>query len=125
MYKRIDDRYIKPWMLRENHSIKDPKIIETYENLTERDVLEFRKRNPTQFAELAGSRTFTELNKLNGGESSAKASATNLTSAATEIPEVDPQNMAYKQTQEDLDETKIHHMLSENLFMPGHFKVKS
>merc|ERR1719232_538862 len=31
MYKRLDDRYIKPWMLRENHSIKDPKIIETYQ----------------------------------------------------------------------------------------------
>ena len=38
MYKRLDDKYIKPCLLRENH-VRDPKIIETYENLTERDAL--------------------------------------------------------------------------------------
>ena len=66
MYKRLDDKYIKPCLLRENH-FKDPKIIETYENLTERDALEFMKRNPTQFAELAGTKTMAELNAMVNG----------------------------------------------------------
>lgn len=51
MYKRIDQKYIKPCILRENY-FRDPKIIETYENLTNKDALEFMKRNPTQFAGL-------------------------------------------------------------------------
>ena len=63
MYKRLDDKYIKPCLLRENH-FKDPKIIETYENLTERDALEFMKRNPAHFSELAGSKTMADLNAL-------------------------------------------------------------
>ena len=54
MYKRIDQKYIKPCLLRENH-FKDPKIIETFENLTNKDALEFMKRNPTQFVELGKS----------------------------------------------------------------------
>lgn len=33
MYKYFDTKYIKPCLLRENH-YKDPKIIETFENLT-------------------------------------------------------------------------------------------
>ena len=45
MYKRLDDKYIKPCLLRENH-VRDPKIIETYENLTERDALGKKERSP-------------------------------------------------------------------------------
>ena len=63
MYKRLDDKYIKPCLLRDNQ-YKDPKIIETYENLAEREALEFMKKNPTQFAELAGSKTMAELNAM-------------------------------------------------------------
>lgn len=33
MYKYFDTKYIKPCLLRENQ-YRDPKIIETYENLT-------------------------------------------------------------------------------------------
>ena len=54
MYKRIDQKYIKPCLLRENH-FRDPKIIETYENLTNKDAIEFMKRNPTQFAGIGKS----------------------------------------------------------------------
>ena len=49
MYKHFDTKFIKPCLLRENQ-YKDPKIIETFENLTNRDAVEFMKRNPTQFA---------------------------------------------------------------------------
>lgn len=54
MYKRMDQKYIKPCLLRENH-FRDPKIIETYENLTNKDAIEFMKRNPTQFTGLGKS----------------------------------------------------------------------
>ena len=115
MYKRLDDKYIKPCLLRENH-FKDPKIIETYENLTERDALEFMKRNPTQFAELAGSKTMAELNDITSEKDNTSDSSpfdTRFSHA-----NIDPKELHYSQTQKDMDETRIKHMLSENLFMP-------
>lgn len=112
MYKRLDDKYIKPCLLRENH-FKDPKIIETFENLNERDALEFVKRNPTQFAELAGSKTIAELSEMADITGNEAHNGNNFTHA-----NVDPKEIHYNQTPKDLDETRIHHMLSENLFMP-------
>ena len=80
MYKHIDAKYIKPCLLREN-KFKDPKIIETFETLTNRDALEFVKRNPTQFSGLGGSKTMAELAVM--GSSSAnimnKSGSTMLT----------------------------------------------
>ena len=60
MYKYLDTKYIKPCLLRDNQ-YRDPKIIETFENLTNKDAVEFMKRNPTQFAGL----------KTGGGENGA------------------------------------------------------
>lgn len=110
IYKRLDDKYIKPCLLREIRS-KDPKIIETFENLNERDALEFVKRNPTQFAELAGSKTMAELSEMAGSNGTGNGNNYNHANP-------DPKEIHYNQTQKDLDETRIHHMLSENLFMP-------
>ena len=115
MYKRLDDKYIKPCLLRENH-FKDPKIIETYENLTERDALEFMKRNPTQFAELAGSKTMVELNEL--AKTKDDSNETSNIHDTFNHANRDPKEVHYNQSQKDMDETRIKHMLSENLFMP-------
>ena len=51
MYKHIDNKYIKPCLLRENH-VKDPKIIETYHHITNQEVEEMMKNNPQSFSEL-------------------------------------------------------------------------
>ena len=117
MYKRLDDKYIKPCLLRENH-FKDPKIIETYENLTERDALEFMKRNPTQFAELAGSKTMVELNEFANTTTKKDSNANSPIIDTLNHANLDPKEVHYNQSQKDMDETRIHHMLSENLFMP-------
>jgi len=117
MYKRLDDKYIKPCLLRENH-FKDPKIIETYENLTERDALEFMKRNPTQFAELAGSKTMVELNELSKEKTKEVVNVSSPVHKPFNHANRDPKEIHYSQSQKDMDETRIKHMLSENLFMP-------
>ena len=67
MYKYFDTKYIKPCLLRENH-YKDPKIIETFENLTNRDAVEFMKRNPTQFA---GLKSMAEMAGMSASPSTA------------------------------------------------------
>jgi len=117
MYKRLDDKYIKPCLLRENH-FKDPKIIETYENLTERDALEFMKRNPTQFAEMAGSKTMLELNELSKTKQDNNTKSPTVHADTFNHANRDPKEVHYSQSRKDMDETRIHHMLSENLFMP-------
>lgn len=105
MYKRLDDKYIKPCLLRENQ-FKDPKIIETYTKLKQGDIEEMMRKNPTEFAALAGSKTVAEqLGEMSNG-------------SHTQQVTIDPKELHYSQTQKDLDETKIHHMLSENLFLP-------
>merc|ERR1712156_91099 len=92
------------------------KIIETYENLTERDALEFMKRNPTQFAELAGSKTMVELNEL--AKTKDDSNETSNIHDTFNHANRDPKEVHYNQSQKDMDETRIKHMLSENLFMP-------
>jgi len=67
MYKYFDTKYIKPCLLRENH-YKDPKIIETFENLTNKDAVEFMKRNPTQFA---GLKSMSEMSDMTASNSTA------------------------------------------------------
>ena len=126
MYKRIDDRYIKPWMLRENHSIKDPKIIETYQHLTETEALKLIKEDPSQFAKLASSKTFTELStlNLNGSTSELNGSTSEDQVRRASVIQEDPHKAEYRQTQEDMDENNIHHVLSENMFTAGK-KVKN
>lgn len=70
MYKHIDTKYIKPCLLRENH-YRDPKIIETFENITNKEAVEFMKRNPTQFA---GLNSMVNLSQAGGLISSSSSS---------------------------------------------------
>ena len=78
MYKRFDQKYIKPCLLRENH-FRDPKIIETYENLTNKDAIEFMKRNPTQFAGIGKNmQDVAELQTANNSMLKAWQNSANL-----------------------------------------------
>ena len=50
-YKYFDNKYIKPCLLRENH-VKDPKIIETYQNITTNEIEEMMRRNPQSISDM-------------------------------------------------------------------------
>ena len=50
-YKYFDNKYIKPCLLRENH-VKDPKIIETYQNITTNEIEEMMRRNPQSITDM-------------------------------------------------------------------------
>ena len=109
MYKYLDTKYIKPCLLRDNQ-YRDPKIIETFENLTNKDAVEFMKRNPTSFAGGAGGEGGWRMPSMPGmaGNSNMLAAADNL----------DMKEMAYKPSVKDQTETRVRHMLTENMFMP-------
>ena len=50
MYRNFDNKFIKPWLLREP-PVKDAKIVETFQKRIEDDAIQFMKKNPTQFTQ--------------------------------------------------------------------------
>jgi sodium/hydrogen exchanger-like protein 3 len=108
MYKHIDNKYIKPCLLRENH-VKDPKIIETYHHITNQEVEQMMKNNPQSISEL----------KINLKES--KSISTIFNSSQTNVAHVenlDMKEINFNQSRKDLTEAKIHHMLTEVMAKP-------
>ena len=68
------------------------------------------KRNPTQFVE-----SMSEI-KGNGGHIIPNKIDEHFDEG--DVVGGDQENNNYHQSQRDLDDSNIHHMLSENLFMP-------
>ena len=58
-FKQIDNRYIRPCLIRE-HKAHEPKILETYSKLAMKDAMDHMRRNASNF-----------LAPVNGSESMA------------------------------------------------------
>ena len=54
MYRNFDDKYIKPWILRDP-ALKDPKIIETFQRRIQDDAMTFMNKNPTEITKFPSS----------------------------------------------------------------------
>lgn len=98
MYRQIDIKYIKPCLLREN-KIRDPKIIETYEAITNNEMEEFMKRNPSNF----------HL------KSDSSKSVSQLFHNQSDMENVDLKELHFNQSKKDLTDAKIHHLLTETM----------
>ena len=46
-YKRIDEKYVKPLLVRDPHRHRDPKIAETFQNLVSQSYDEMFQSNPS------------------------------------------------------------------------------
>jgi len=108
MYKHIDNRYIKPCLLRENH-VKDPKIIETYQTITNNEVEEYMKNNPA---------SVIDLQKKNDLKESKSVSHLFTTLPTAHVENLDMKEINFAQSRKDLTEAKIHHLLSEEMAKP-------
>lgn len=109
MYKHIDNKYIKPCLLRENH-VKDPKIIETYQTITNNEVEEYMKRNPKSISDLKSK---DELK-----ESKSISTIFNTSQTVAHVENLDMKEINFNQSKKDLTEAKIHHLLSEEMAKP-------
>lgn len=132
VYKSIDDKFIKPIVLRENR-YKDPKIVETLDHLTELDAVDFLKKNPNQFKGLVGNKTMLDLTKMAGhedhdkepeedmnhvsfgGETRLSISDMSRVESLPKIRNVDLNELTYNPSTADLTEIKMHHLLADNL----------
>jgi len=100
MYRQLDIKYIKPCLLREN-KVRDPKIIETYETITNNEMVEYIKKNPSNF-------------HIKGELGSTK-SVSQLFQNSVDMENVDLKEIHFNQTKKDITEAKIHHLLTETM----------
>jgi len=108
MYKHFDNKYIKPCLLRENH-VKDPKIIETYHNITTQEIEEIMRRNPQSLTEMKGN-----LKESKSISTIFNSSQSNLAN----VENLDMKEINFNTSKKDLTEAKIHHMLTEVMAKP-------
>merc|ERR1719288_657678 len=108
MYKHIDNKYIKPCLLRENN-VKDPKIIETYHNITTQEIEEVMRRNPQSLSDM----------KTNLKESKSISTIFNSSQSTLQnVENLDMKEINFNTSKKDLAEAKIHHMLTEVMAKP-------
>ena len=101
MYRNFDEKYIKPWILRDPMA-KDPKIIETFQKRIQDDALRFIKRNPSEFTQ------FEESLKVHDGATKTLPSE----EVAINV------GVKSRQSSKDYTESEIHNILSENMVHP-------
>jgi len=107
-YKYFDNKYIKPCLLRENH-VKDPKIIETYQNITTQEIEEMMRRNPQSISDM----------KTNLKESKSISTIFNSSQSTLQnVENLDMKEINFNTSKKDLAEAKIHHMLTEVMAKP-------
>lgn len=107
-YKYFDNKYIKPCLLRENH-VKDPKIIETYQNITTNEIEEMMRRNPQSITDM----------KTNLKESKSISTIFNSSQSTLQnVENLDMKEINFNTSKKDLAEAKIHHMLTEVMAKP-------
>ncbi|KAI5695148.1 hypothetical protein M8J75_011778 [Diaphorina citri] len=118
-FKRFDNRFIRPYLLRDHQQGAEPKILETYSKLAMKDAMEFMRRNASTIG--GGSITGTDsmsaiFRNYTTGHLNGSSSLTQLDNTSTW--NIDLQELDYNPSKKDLTDAKIHHLLSEELCMP-------
>ncbi|KAI5716221.1 hypothetical protein M8J76_002988 [Diaphorina citri] len=115
-FKRFDNRFIRPYLLRDHQQGAEPKILETYSKLAMKDAMEFMRRNASTIG--GGSITGTDSMSAifrNYTTGHLNGSLTQLDNTSTW--NIDLQELDYNPSKKDLTDAKIHHLLSEELCM--------
>ncbi|XP_064466459.1 sodium/hydrogen exchanger 3-like [Ornithodoros turicata] len=135
-FKYYNNRFLRPMLLKD-HSIREPKIIETYSKLNLADVMNFMKTNnslvPAMTSEHGVSlaslfRTYTQTN-LNKSESTTEDSPIfkgGGLGADLEIPldrsstvlNFDMNELHYSPSSKDHADAQLHHILADSMFKP-------
>lgn len=113
-FKQIDNRYIRPCLIRE-HKAHEPKILETYSKLTMKDAIDYMRRNTSVLANGSGSDSLAVLFR--------NYTANNMNSSASIAHmdqgwNLDIGELEYSPSARDLSDAKVHHLLSEELWKP-------
>lgn len=61
-FKRFDNRFIRPYLLR-NHQGAEPKILETYSKLAMKDAMEYMRRNASTIGNISGTESMSAIFK--------------------------------------------------------------
>ncbi|XP_067624019.1 uncharacterized protein Nhe2 isoform X17 [Eurosta solidaginis] len=123
-FKRFDNRFIRPLVIRDLKQGAEPKIIETYSKLTMRDAMEVMRRNPSTIGQITTTESMSALfrnytSNCIGGRWAPPTiyttcpSLTNLDNSCSR--NLDMHELDYNPSKKDLTDAKIHHLLAEEL----------
>ncbi|XP_066991371.2 sodium/hydrogen exchanger 3 isoform X2 [Anabrus simplex] len=119
-FKRFDNRFIRPLLLRDHQGGAEPKILETYSKLAMKDAMEYMRRNASTIGNISGTESMSAIfrNYTAGnmnGNLSGQLNGSQLDSSTWNI---DMQELEYNPSKKDLTDAKIHHLLDEELCKP-------
>ncbi|XP_067624008.1 uncharacterized protein Nhe2 isoform X6 [Eurosta solidaginis] len=113
-FKRFDNRFIRPLVIRDLKQGAEPKIIETYSKLTMRDAMEVMRRNPSTIGQITTTESMSALfRNYTSNCIGGSPSLTNLDNSCSR--NLDMHELDYNPSKKDLTDAKIHHLLAEEL----------
>lgn len=130
-FKYYNNRFLRPMLLKD-HSIREPKIIETYSKLNLADAMNLLKNNNSMVPVMNGEnglslaslfRSYTQTNLSKG----AAASASGDTLRELDLPvdrtatvlNFDMNELQYSPSNKDYADAQLHHILSDSMFKPS------
>lgn len=130
-FKYYNNRFLRPMLLKD-HSIREPKIIETYSKLNLADAMNLLKNNNSLVPVMNGEnglslaslfRSYTQTNLSKG----AAASASGDTLRELDLPvdrtatvlNFDMNELQYSPSNKDYADAQLHHILSDSMFKPS------
>lgn len=133
-FKYYNNRFLRPMLLKD-HSIREPKIIETYSKLNLADAMNLLKNNNSLVPVMNGEhgvslaslfRSYTQTNLSKGAASASGDTLRELdlpVDRSATVLNFDMNELQYSPSSKDYADAQLHHILSDSMFKPSR-KVK-
>ncbi|XP_012229515.1 sodium/hydrogen exchanger 3 isoform X2 [Linepithema humile] len=115
-FKRFDNKFIRPYLVRNHCGGAEPKILETYSKLAMKDALDYIRRNASTIGNISGTESMSAIfrNYSNTGQFNGSPSCSQFETGWN----IDLQELEYNPSKKDLTDARIHHLLAEELCKP-------
>lgn len=133
-FKYYNNHFLRPMLLKD-HSIREPKIIETYSKLNLADAMNLLKNNNSLVPVMNGEngvslaslfRSYTQTNLSKGAASASGDTLRELdlpVDRSATVLNFDMNELQYSPSSKDYADAQLHHILSDSMFKPSR-KVK-
>ncbi|XP_042143207.1 sodium/hydrogen exchanger 3 [Ixodes scapularis] len=128
-FKYYNNRFLRPMLLKD-HSIREPKIIETYSKLNLADAMSLMKNNNSlvpvmtnenglSLASLFRTYTQTNLSKSNTAAEPTLGELDLPLDRTATVLNFDMNELQYSPSNKDYADAQLHHILSDSMFKPS------
>lgn len=128
-FKYYNNRFLRPMLLKD-HSVREPKIIETYSKLNLADAMSLMKNNNSlvpvmtsenglSLASLFRTYTQTNLSKSNTNVEEPLGDLVLPVDRSATVLNFDMNELQYSPSNKDYADAQLHHILSDSMFKPS------